>query len=141
VSGSGYEWDHYNRLTSVRSDQVLTQFAYDPLGRRLYKQSSAIRPFNANLQWAEQEQARISKEKNLGITLYGWDGDTLAWESNSQRTTHYVFEPGSFVPLLQATTSGTIRLPRTPVCKVDGMAQMAPSPTRYPPNISAIASA
>ncbi|SMC29053.1 RHS repeat-associated core domain-containing protein [Andreprevotia lacus DSM 23236] len=114
-----YEWDHYNRLSSVRSDQVLTQFAYDPLGRRLYKQSSAIRPFNANLQWAEQEQARISKEKNLGITLYGWDGDTLAWESNSQRTTHYVFEPGSFVPLLQATTAGTIRLPRTPVWEGD----------------------
>ncbi|SMC29648.1 RHS repeat-associated core domain-containing protein, partial [Andreprevotia lacus DSM 23236] len=39
--------------------------------------------------------------------------------SNSQRTTHYVFEPGSFVPLLQATTSGTIRLPRTPVWEGD----------------------
>jgi YD repeat-containing protein len=51
VSGSGYEWDHYNRLTSVRSDQVLTQFAYDPLGRRLY--SRTVSPFNANPRWVE----------------------------------------------------------------------------------------
>lgn len=47
--------------------------------------------------------------------LYGWDGDQLAWESRERlpgsaqgaasgnaRTTHYLYEPGSFVPLAQA---------------------------------------
>ncbi|MFM9924405.1 RHS domain-containing protein [Variovorax sp. H27-G14] len=46
------------------------------------------------------------KERNLGTTLFGWDGDQMVWESDSARqcTVHYVFEPDSFVPLMQART-------------------------------------
>ena len=43
---------------------------------------------------------------NDSITLFGWDGDTLAWESSpaqdegdTGRTVHYLCEPGSFVPV------------------------------------------
>ncbi|MFJ1212293.1 RHS repeat-associated core domain-containing protein, partial [Burkholderia pyrrocinia] len=52
-----------------------------------------------------------------GFTLYGWDGDTLAWESRiadedgfGARTTHYVYEPGSFVPVAQAVRQDAILL-------------------------------
>ncbi|WP_051305042.1 RHS repeat-associated core domain-containing protein [Chitinilyticum litopenaei] len=48
------------------------------------------------------------------MTLYGWDGDQIAWEGDAETTTHYVFEPGSFVPLLQAKTRQRIPLIPTP---------------------------
>jgi hypothetical protein len=50
-------------------------------------------------------------------TLFGWDGDTLAYESALEqgRTTHYVYEPGSFVPLLQARADTALYGIDTPV--------------------------
>ncbi|OXJ14070.1 RHS repeat-associated core domain-containing protein [Burkholderia sp. AU6039] len=63
---------------------------------------------------------RIAKEVNGECTLYGWDGDTLAWESGkgehggNGRTTHYVYEPNSFVPMVQATHAGWIPLHECP---------------------------
>ncbi|AOZ02510.1 hypothetical protein BKK81_25065 [Cupriavidus sp. USMAHM13] len=58
-----------------------------------------------------------NRELQCGFTLYGWDGDTLAWESKiadedgfGARTTHYVYEPGSFVPVAQAVRQDAIEL-------------------------------
>ena len=44
---------------------------------------------------------RIAKELNGERTVFGWDGDTLAYESDGERATHYLYEPGTFVPLVQ----------------------------------------
>ncbi len=58
----------------------------------------------------------LYRELGCGFTLYGWDGDTLAWESSparadgAVRTVHYLFEPGSFVPVAQALHQQPIRL-------------------------------
>ncbi len=43
-------------------------------------------------------------EHGYGLTLFGWDGDTLAYETSwdKRETTHYVYEPGSFTPLVLA---------------------------------------
>ncbi|WP_200626168.1 RHS repeat-associated core domain-containing protein, partial [Pseudomonas sp. LAM2023] len=56
-----------------------------------------------------------------GFTLFGWDGDTLAWESSpprddgdTGRTVHYLYEPGSFVPVAQALRKSPIRLHKQP---------------------------
>ncbi|MDN7879360.1 RHS repeat-associated core domain-containing protein [Burkholderia aenigmatica] len=56
-------------------------------------------------------------ELQCGFTLYGWDGDTLVWESKiadedgfGARTTHYVYEPGSFVPVAQVVRDDAIEL-------------------------------
>ncbi|WP_447944470.1 RHS repeat-associated core domain-containing protein [Stenotrophomonas indicatrix] len=53
--------------------------------------------------------------------MYGWDGNTLAWESSppqdegdTGRTVHYLYEPGSFVPVAQALRKQAIRLLREP---------------------------
>ncbi|WP_257251963.1 hypothetical protein [Burkholderia cepacia] len=58
-----------------------------------------------------------NRELQCGFTLYGWDGDTLAWESKiadedgfGACTTHYVYEPGSFVPVAQAVQQDAIEL-------------------------------
>ncbi|WP_353172200.1 RHS repeat-associated core domain-containing protein, partial [Acinetobacter rudis] len=54
------------------------------------------------------------------LTLFGWDGDLMIWESvkrnnNSQSyTKHYLYEPSSFVPLVQTGYSGFIKLLDTP---------------------------
>ncbi len=61
------------------------------------------------------------RELGCGFTLFGWDGDTLAWESSpprdegdTGRTVHYLYEPGSFVPVAQALRRGPMRLHKQP---------------------------
>ncbi|WP_206208942.1 hypothetical protein, partial [Vogesella mureinivorans] len=52
-----------------------------------------------------EDGAKNATEDSL--TLFGWDGDLMIWESqrsNKEKenyTKHYVYEPDSFVPLLQ----------------------------------------
>ncbi|WP_244102133.1 RHS repeat-associated core domain-containing protein [Burkholderia ambifaria] len=76
-----YEWDEFNRLLSARvaetSRQSQARYFYDAFGRR------------------------IAKEVNGERTVFGWDGDTLAYESDGERGTHYIYEPETFVPLAQ----------------------------------------
>ena len=91
-------WDNLNRL--IRSDHngQVTEYGYDVFGRRLYKK-------NQNAQT---------------LTLFGWDGDLMIWESQQSHdveenyTKHYVYEPQSFVPLLQTGYTGFIKLLETP---------------------------
>ena len=76
-----YEWDEFNRLRSARvaeaSRQSQSRYFYDAFGRR------------------------IAKEVNGERTVFGWDGDALAYESDGASGTHYIYEPGTFVPLAQ----------------------------------------
>lgn len=99
---SEYEWDAFNRMTRATTWHGVTTYAYDPLGRRIAKRSGAM-------------DGNVFRETTR--TIYGWDGDTLAWESGvnrghaaGERTVHYVYERGSFVPLVQATRRQAIRL-------------------------------
>ena len=100
--------------------RLSVDYVYDALGRRLSKSSYAHhrKRSEAGSQWNHNEQARKQRELGCGFTLYGWDGDTLAWEStpaqadggSTGRTVHYIFEPGSFVPVAQALRQQPIRL-------------------------------
>ncbi|WP_347904711.1 RHS repeat-associated core domain-containing protein [Pseudomonas purpurea] len=116
---SQMQWDLFDRLVRFEDARLAVDFAYDPLGRRLHKNSSAHykqRP-EAGSQWNRSEHARKQRELGCGFTLYGWDGDNLAWESSpaqidggTGRTVHYVFEPGTFVPVAQALRHQPIHL-------------------------------
>lgn len=113
-------WDLFDRLVHFDDARLAVDFAYDALGRRLYKNSSVHfkqRPEAGSL-WNQSEYARKQRESGCGFTLYGWDGDNLAWESSpsqqdvgSGRTVHYIFEPGTFVPVAQALIHRAIDLP------------------------------
>lgn len=116
---SKYEWDAFNRMIRATTWHGVTTFAYDPLGRRIAKHSGAMEGT------AFREIARA---------IYGWDGDTLALESSAHRghaagefTVHYVYERDSFVPLLQATRRGALRLAPT----TDVKALMAGNDGKY----------
>ena len=130
-----FKWNHFNRMVQSTSDDVQTHYAYDALGRRMVKHSQPIIdvPSGAGSGYEDSQRSKLINAKNLGITLYGWDGDTLAWEStygtrrhineparqieaafDTSQTTHYVYEPNSFVPMLQATRKGPIQLLPTP---------------------------
>lgn len=97
-------WDNLNRLIQSDHNGQITSYGYDVFGRRLFK---------------------INKPE-YSLTLFGWDGDLMIWESqqsnkdqdNSQHdknyTKHYVYEPNSFVPLLQTGYAGFIKLIETP---------------------------
>ncbi|AGZ37875.1 hypothetical protein PVLB_25480 [Pseudomonas sp. VLB120] len=67
------------------------------------------------------QRAKRQRDLECGFTLFGWDGNNLAWESSpprddgdSGRTVHYLYEPGSFVPVAQALRKSPIRLHKQP---------------------------
>ena len=122
---SAYEWDAFNRMTRAVTGHGVTTFAYDPLGRRIAK-------------YGQAKDGTPLREPTR--TMYGWDGDTLALESSvnqsqagGERTVHYVYERGSFVPLVQATRNRALELPPTTDVKAlmaanDGMYNIALDP-------------
>lgn len=87
-------WDNLNRLIQSNHNGQITDYGYDVFGRRLFKKN-------------HQENS---------LTLFGWDGDLMIWESMKSNkvqesyTKHYVYEPNSFVPLLQTGYTGFIQL-------------------------------
>ncbi|MCG8295573.1 RHS repeat-associated core domain-containing protein [Pseudomonas entomophila] len=118
-----FTWDLFDRLTSYNDDQLKVDYSYDALGRRLHKHSVAHfwdRP-EAGTGWNQLQRAKRQRDLGCGFTLFGWDGDTLAWESSpprdegdTGRTVHYLYEPGSFVPVAQALRKSPIRLHKQP---------------------------
>ncbi|MFW9082021.1 RHS repeat-associated core domain-containing protein [Pseudomonas sp. P2757] len=120
---SDLKWDLFDRLVHFEDPRLAVDFAYDALGRRLHKSSRAHykqRPEAGSL-WNRNEHARKQQELGCGFTLYGWDGDNLAWESSPPqadgepgRTVHYIFEPGTFVPVVQAVRHAPIVLMELP---------------------------
>ena len=130
-----FVWDNFNRMVQSNSQDVRTTYVYDALGRRIMKHSEPIfsATGDAGSGYEAIQKSKIRREKNLGLIIYGWDGDTLAWESNfgshtdinhqtgqieaafdNSRTTHYIYEPNSFVPMIQASRPGRIQLLPTP---------------------------
>ncbi|MBP5076453.1 RHS domain-containing protein [Pseudomonas chlororaphis] len=116
---SDLQWDLFDRLVHFEDTRLAVDFAYDALGRRLYKNSSAHykQSPEAGSQWNRSEHARKQREYGCGFTLYGWDGDNLAWESSPAqtdgvpgRTVHYIFEPDTFIPVAQAVRNSPISL-------------------------------
>ncbi|WP_174430038.1 RHS repeat-associated core domain-containing protein [Burkholderia metallica] len=116
---SRFTWDLFDRLTHYEDERLQVSYCYDALGRRLSKHSQAHyeERREAGPHWNRAERVRLNRELQCGFTLYGWDGDTLAWESKiagedglGARTTHYVYEPGSFVPVAQAVRDDAIEL-------------------------------
>lgn len=83
-----FEWDALGRLVRSKNDKAETHYRYDALGRRIEKSKQHIQAGHSHY---------------TETTQYGWDGDTLAYESTNLYTKHYVYENGSFVPLIQAT--------------------------------------
>ncbi|WP_223811913.1 RHS repeat-associated core domain-containing protein [Pseudomonas oryziphila] len=116
-------WDLFDRLTRFDDSKLSVVYSYDALGRRLHKHSSARYQDDprSGSGWNRMQRAKRQRELGCGYTLYGWDGDTLAWESSppqdegeTGRTVHYLYEPGSFVPVVQAQRNTPIRLLRQP---------------------------
>lgn len=87
-------WDNQNRLIRSDNNGLVTEYGYDVFGRRLYKKTARA------------------------LTLFGWDGDLMIWESfksaQTNYTKHYIYEPDNFVPLLQAGYKDFIQLIETP---------------------------
>ncbi|MFJ4344046.1 RHS repeat-associated core domain-containing protein [Pseudomonas sp. NPDC089401] len=122
-SQAHFTWDLFDRLSHYNDDRLKVDFSYDALGRRLHKHSVAHywnKP-EAGTGWNQMQRAKRQRELNCGFTLFGWDGNALAWESSpardegdTGRTVHYFYLPGSFVPVAQAVRNQPIRLHRQP---------------------------
>lgn len=90
------EWDVLGRLIKSRNKEYIAEYRYDAMGRRLTKRS--------------KHQHTGQAQENI----YGWDGDTLAYESNTSFTKHYIYEKDNFIPLIQAIYTEQIKLHSTP---------------------------
>jgi RHS repeat-associated protein len=96
-----FAWDGFNRMTAATGPNgVTTTFSYDALGRR------------------------VAKRSGDATTLFGWDGDVLAFESRQSTSAvqegseqgwsvHYIHEAGSFVPLVQVRQPRAMALSET----------------------------
>jgi RHS repeat-associated protein len=96
-----FAWDGFNRMTAATDHSgITTTFSYDALGRRL------------------------SKSSGEATTLFGWDGDVLAFESTQSKSAieeggehgwsvHYIHEANSFVPLVQVRRASAVALSET----------------------------
>ncbi|WP_241020165.1 RHS repeat-associated core domain-containing protein [Burkholderia sp. Ac-20345] len=101
-----FEWGSLGRMVSARDRYMQATYTYDALGRRIAKLTEPLVPYlaGAGSGWRDAERQRLKQERGYGFTLYGWDGDTLAYETSwdTRETTHYVYEPDGFSPLAQA---------------------------------------
>lgn len=70
-----FEYNFNNQLSKVIKDGQTSEYAYDPIGRRIRKQDS------------------------FGTTQYTWAGDQLAQEQRNNIKKTYVYEPESFKPV------------------------------------------
>jgi RHS repeat-associated protein len=71
------EWDGDRHLIATRSNGLLTQYAYDPFGRRVFKENGGLR------------------------TLFFWDGDLLAAEeaaTPAASSREYAYRAASGIP-------------------------------------------
>ena len=102
-----FTWDLYDRLRRYEDDRLVVEFGYDALGRRVYKDSRSKyrNRVQAGPVWNENARRALDVKLGCNLTLFMWDGDTLAFEQRGRdgkgRTTHYVFEPETFVPVAQ----------------------------------------
>jgi len=100
----GFEWDVFGRMTQAVDRRMRATYRYDALGRRIEKLTEPHVPYlpSAGSGWRDAERRRLKQAHGYGRTLYGWDGDLLAYETSLERqeTVHYLYEPDSFAPLV-----------------------------------------
>ncbi len=112
-----YQYDAYGQLTTQKSNQGDLNLSWDVLGRLVRSRNTE---YTAEYRYDAMGRrlAKRSKHHHTGLELdfvYGWDGDMLAYESNESYTKHYIYEKGSFIPLIQAVYQTPIQLHTTPV--------------------------
>ncbi|MFK0310268.1 RHS repeat-associated core domain-containing protein [Pseudomonas sp. NPDC090233] len=115
-----FTWDLYDRLRRYEDDRLIVEFGYDALGRRVYKDSRSKyrnRP-EAGPVWNDNARRALDKQLGCDLTVFVWDGDTLAFEQRGRegqgQTTHYVFEPGTFIPVAQGVMNHIEEMLRQP---------------------------
>ena len=114
---SKFTWDLFDRLRRYEDDRLVVEFGYDALGRRVYKDSHSKyrNRVHAGPVWNENSRRTLDEKLGCDLTLFIWDGDTLAFEQRGRdgrgQTTHYVFEPGTFIPIAQAVIDIIEELP------------------------------
>ncbi|PCE26092.1 sugar-binding protein [Paraburkholderia acidicola] len=113
-AGTRFEYDASGNLSHSRSSHGEQHYEWDAFHRlRVARVSRPERRFEARYYY-DALGRRIAKEVNGERTVFGWDGDRLAYETNASSSAHYIYEVGSFVPLAQFVTAAVEGIP-TPV--------------------------
>ncbi|AGN81471.1 hypothetical protein L483_06930 [Pseudomonas putida H8234] len=137
-----FAYDGNGRLLLAENKDCKLQWFYDLAGNNSrehqhfkYMQQPKVGPV-----WNQNARRERDEELGCGFTWFTWDGDTLATECRDREerggsTTHYVFEPGTFVPVAQAMINSTLDLLPQPIygdhydIERDPVWQHKPTPT------------
>jgi YD repeat-containing protein len=115
-AGTHYKWDERGNLIERSRNGEITTFTWDGFNRM---RSAETTTFSY-----DAPGRRIAKRTSHATTLFGWDGDTLAFESTQSTegqqeyawrgdSVHYIHEFGSFVPLVQIRQAKAVELNET----------------------------
>ena len=101
-----FEYDSANRLTTATrtfaNSRQVARYSYDAFGRRIAKRVH-------EQQWpVGHASPSVGLEHKGKLTLFVWDGDTLAQEISADNTITYLYEPDTFLPIAQIESSGGI---------------------------------
>ncbi|AEJ13753.1 YD repeat protein [Pseudomonas putida S16] len=116
-----FAYDGNGNLLLAENKACKLQWFYDLAGNntREHQHFKYMKEAKAGPVWNQNARRQRDEELGCGYTWYVWEGDTLAFECRDREgkghTTHYVFEPGTFVPVAQAVSNHVVELLRQPV--------------------------
>ncbi|GAB7537714.1 RHS repeat-associated core domain-containing protein [Burkholderia sp. 3C] len=117
-AGTHFDYDAQGNLVQKRSPAGVQRFEWDAFNRMRAADVEETSRRSASRYFYDALGRRIGKEVNGSRTVFGWDGDTLAYESNDSRSTHYVYEAATFVPMVQYVSEPVEGI-ETPVVHAD----------------------
>ncbi|URV23735.1 RHS repeat-associated core domain-containing protein [Burkholderia gladioli] len=104
-AGSHFSYDDRGNLVEMRSPEAQHRYDWDGFGRLASASVSEAGHHREATYFYDPFGRRIGKEVNGERTVYGWDGQALAFESGAVGGTHYLYEPYGFAPLAQFVTA------------------------------------
>lgn len=100
-AGTHFTYDAHGNLAMKTSPRGRQRYQWDWLDRLVHVDVEASGRRHQARYCYDAFNRRIAKEVDGEATVFGWDGDKLAFETNAVQSTHYLYEADSFVPLAQ----------------------------------------
>ncbi|WP_347554687.1 RHS repeat-associated core domain-containing protein [Robbsia sp. KACC 23696] len=100
-AGTHYEYDAHGNLAMKTSPRGQQRYEWDGFDRLVRADVAETGRRHQARYFYDAFSRRIAKDVDGEQTVFGWDGDRLAFETMGAGSTHYLYEAETFVPLAQ----------------------------------------